>query len=108
MFLSQVWESPVLRMTDVRVSNGGERKSLRLENSLHHIYHIWVIPRILRVLKHVQQLPFCLYAYLNIYLGELIQMQVKTYFTIRSSLKSVVLDAVFFLTWKTWLFHFPF
>ena len=60
MFLSQVWESPVHRVADVRVSNGGERKSLRLESSLHHIHHLRVIPRILRVLKHVQQLPFCL------------------------------------------------
>ena len=60
MFLSQVWESPVHRMTDVRVSNGGERKSLRLESSLYHIHHLRLIPRNLRVLKHVQQLPFCL------------------------------------------------
>ena len=60
MFLSQVWESPVHRVADVRVSYGGERKSLSLESSLHHIHNLWVIPRILRVLKHVQQLPFCL------------------------------------------------
>ena len=60
MFLSQIWESPVYRMTDVRVSNGGERKSLRLESSLYHIHHLRLIPRNLRVLKHVQQLPFCL------------------------------------------------
>ena len=110
MFLSQVWESPVHRMTDVRVSNGGERKSLRLESSLHHIHHLRVIPRILRVLKYVQQLPFCLiciFWYLSVGANSDAGKNLH-WFTIKSSLKSSVLDAVFFLAWKTWLFHFPF
>ena len=110
MFLSQVWESPVHRMTDVRVSYWGERKSHFLESSLYHIHHLWVVPRILRVLKHVQQLPFCLiciFRYLSVGANSDAGKNLH-WFTIKSSLKSIVLDAVFFLAWKTWLFHLPF
>ena len=103
MFLSQVWESPVHRVADVRVSYGGERKSLRLESSLHHIHHLRVIPRILRVLKYVQQLPFCLICIFRYLSGGANSDAGKNlhWLTIKSSLKSVVLDAVFFLAWKT-------
>ena len=107
MFLSQVWKSPVHRVADVRVSYWGERKSLRLESSLNHTHHLWVIPRILRVLKHVQQLPFCLICIFKYLSGRVNSVAGKNlhWFTIKSSLKSVVLDAVFFLAWKTWLLN---